>query len=128
MAPRKPNPSTVLYDPNAPPELVTPENPLVGLETRVLKTWLENSTQLQKRYRQSPANRLDLENEVRRRVNLAFGQELVLRAQGKTPEEAEEFTRPPMWTPPIWPQIQPSPSPKPAAKPLDTSSSTTPTP
>jgi len=122
MSKSKPKPSPTVYDPNSPPEEVTPENPLFGLETRVLKTWLENSPSLRRHYHQSPEKKLDLENAVRQSVNLAFGQELLLRAQGKTQEEAEEQTRPLMWTPPTWPTIPRSPSRKLEENDLETSS------
>lgn len=112
----KPRPSNVLWTEGQQPEPVTPENPLVGLETTVLKNWLENSPELQGQYQASPENRLDLENAVRLSVESAFGKELQLRAQGLTPEQAEEETRPAMWTPPTWPKIQTSPQPSPAAK------------
>ena len=94
---------------------------MVGLETLVLKTWLENSRSLRRHYNQSPEKKLDLENEVRRRVNLALGQELELRAEAKTREEAREFTRPAMWTPPTWPMIASSPKPE-ASNPATSSS------
>jgi hypothetical protein len=98
--PRKPKPLGTI--PNDPPEPVTPENPLVGLETLVLKTWLENSPSLRRQYNRSLANRLDVENAVRLRVEATFQQELELRCDGMTQEQAEEFTRPAMWTPPTW--------------------------
>ena len=82
---------------------MSPENPLVGLETSVLRNWLENSPSLRRRYDQNPAQRLDLENAVRVRVDQAYADELELRAQGMSQHEAQEFTRPSMWTPPTWP-------------------------
>jgi len=120
---RQPNPSSVVSTEGQQPEPVTSESPLVGLETLVLKTWLENSPDLRKRYRQSPANRSDLENAVRLKVDQTFQDELNLRADGMTQEQAEEFTRPAMWTPPTWPTMPTSP-PDPEAKLLGTSSST----
>jgi hypothetical protein len=95
-------PSSVVWDPSRPIERVDSKNPLVGLETRVLQVWLENSPSLRRQYARSPAHRLDVENAVRVSVATAFGQELELRARGLSQEQAEEFTRPAMWTPPTW--------------------------
>jgi hypothetical protein len=86
-------------------EPVTPDNPLGGLETLVLRTWLDNSPMLKKAYRVSLSNRADVENAVRLSVAAALDQELVLRAQGMSQEEAESLTRPAMWTPPAWPAV-----------------------
>jgi hypothetical protein len=94
----------------------------------VLKNWLANSRQLKKAYAASPANQNRIESEVRESVETAYRQELIMRAQGLQQHEAEEFTRPAMWTSPIWNPTPTSPAPTPAAKPLDTSSSTTPPP
>ena len=85
-----------------PIEPVTAENPLVGLETLVLNTWLENDARLRKACRASVANRRDIENAVRLSVATALDEELVLRAQGMSVEEAQSITRPAMWTPPRW--------------------------
>ena len=92
----------VVWTEGEPVEPVTPENPLVGLEALVLKTWLENSSRLRQAYRVSLANRRDIENAVRLRVADALDQEVVLRAQSMTLEEAQSLTRPAMWTPPRW--------------------------
>jgi len=109
-------PSKTIWTEGQPSEPVTPENPLVGLEMRVLRSWLENSPSNRRQYLRGPAYRRDLENAVRQRVDQTFAEELQLRAQGKTQAEAEEFTRPSMWTPPTWPTTPTSPPPKPAAK------------
>lgn len=92
----------MVWQESEPIEPVTPENPLVGLETLVLRTWLETSSQLRKAYSKSAAHRGDIENAVRLRVASTLGQELVLRAQGMAQEEAESLTRPEMWAPARW--------------------------
>jgi hypothetical protein len=84
-------------------EPVTPEHPLVGLETLVLKAWLASPT-LWRQYRHSAANRSDIENAVRLKVDATFVLVWKLRAQGLTPELAAELvSRDVMWTPPTWP-------------------------
>jgi hypothetical protein len=83
---------------------VSKKNPLVGLESIVLRTWLDNSPQLQRLYDESPEHRTSLQNAVRARVDHTFAEELRLRAQGLSHEQAEEFTRPSMWAPPTWPR------------------------
>ena len=123
--PENPPPNTV-WTSEQRPKPVTPENPLAGLETSVLKIWLANSRRLKKAYQASDANRQRIESEVRESVETAYRQELLMRAQGLSQEEAEEFTRPAMWTPPMWNPTPTSPAPTPAVKPLATSSSTEP--
>jgi hypothetical protein len=122
----KPNPT--IWTEGDLPEPVSPDHPLVGLERRVLQTWLDNSPSLAKAYQMSPQHRSDLENAVRLRVDAAFTKELQLRAapSNLTVEQAQEQTRPAMWTPPIWPTTPPSPPRTPAANPLADSPSTTP--
>ena len=92
----------VVWSVDQQPDPVTPENPLVGLETLVLKMWLQSSPRLERQYQRSSAHRNDLENAVRLRVDATFKQELELRSQGMAQNEAEEFTRPAMWAPPTW--------------------------
>jgi diguanylate cyclase (GGDEF)-like protein len=65
--------------------------------------WLENSPILERQYQQSPQTEATSKTLVRLRVHQAFAEELQLRAQGWTVEQAQEVTRPPMWTPPTWP-------------------------
>ena len=124
----QPEPSKIVGTIGDPPEPVTPENPLSGLEIDVLRNWLENSPPLQKRYVASPANRSNLENAARLAVRAAWEQEMQLRANGLTLDQAREHTRPPMWTPPTWNQIATLPPPSPEAPPLAASPSTTPPP
>jgi hypothetical protein len=78
-------------------EPVTPDNPLVGLETEVLKVWLENSPALTRLHKTDP---LRVETAVRQAVDAALDQELMLRAQGLPIHEAQEQTRPVIWKPP----------------------------
>ena len=85
------------------PEPVSPEDPLSGMEVVVLQNWLENSPDLRRRYQQSPTQRLDIENAARLAYFAAWSQALQLRASGLTLEEAQEHTRPALWTPPTWP-------------------------
>lgn len=120
------SPKQVVWTEGEVPTPVTPEHPLVGLETRVLQTWLENSPALKAQYEASPRNRASLENAVRLKLGETFAEELKLRAQGMTQEQAEEFTRPAMWTPPTWHPTPPLPAPRPEENPPDISSSTTP--
>src|SRR5438874_11433974 len=94
--------SGVVYTEGDHPDPVTPENPLVGLETLVLKVWLENSRVLRKAYRLVP-NRTVIENAAREAVFNAIVSEMRYQAQGLTFEQAQELTRPAMWTAPIWP-------------------------
>lgn len=96
-------PANVLWQEGDKPEPVTPFNPLVGIEVQVLKVWLENSTRLKKAYHCSPRNKRAIENLVRTRVHEEFLAALHLRARGMTVEQAEEVTKPVMWTPPTWP-------------------------
>ena len=127
LMPSNPNPpSNLVWTEGQSPNPVTPEHPLVGLETLVLQTWLDNSPPLRQQYEASPANRVSLENAVRGRVEATFAEELKLRTQGLSQEQAEEFTRPAMWTPPTWHPTPTSHPPKPEANPPDISSSTTP--
>ena len=123
-----PKPNPTIWTEGDLPDPVTSDNPLVGLETRVLRTWLDNSPQLAKAYQMSPAHRSDLENAVRLRVSATFAKELQLRAapSSLTVEQAQEQTRPAMWTPPIWPSTPPLPPPTHADKPLADSPSTQP--
>jgi hypothetical protein len=81
------------------------EHPQVGLETLVLKVWLENSPPLRRAFKESPRNRGRVKNAVRLAVDEAFALKLDNRSQGLTPEEARELTRPAMWTPPTWPSL-----------------------
>jgi hypothetical protein len=98
------------------PDPVTPDNPLVGLETQVLQVWLQASPALERAY-QHPPNRPVLENAVRAAVEQARVAELKYRAEGSTLEQAQELTRPAMWTPPTRLKIRtPSPTRTPAAK------------
>jgi hypothetical protein len=73
----------------------------------VLKNWLDNSPLLRKAYRSSLNNRAIVENAVRLKVAETLDAELLLRAQnpGLSVEEAQQFTRPAMWTPLTWPQM-----------------------
>lgn len=116
MSPLSPRPSNVLWQEGDQPEPVTPENPLVGIEELVLKAWLESSPRLQKAYRLSPRNKHALENLVRVRVEEERVAALHLRAQGMTFEQAEEVTKPAMWTPPTWPTLKMKPTPPHAGK------------
>lgn len=92
---------TTLTDDQRPP--VSPTNPLVGLEQTVLKMWLE-SPELAEAYKNQPASRSALERAARARVEQARVQELQLRAEGMSLEEAQSISRPPMWTPPTLPK------------------------
>jgi hypothetical protein len=92
----------VLFTEGQKPKPVSVRNPLVGLEEQVLDVWLRNSPSLRVRYRKSAQHRDNIENAARLAVWEAFAQELDLRSQGLSPEEAQEFTRPAMWTPPTW--------------------------
>jgi hypothetical protein len=94
------NPSMLIMSEGDVPNLVSQDDPLVGLETRVLTVWLENSPSLRRLYGSGQPGREDVENAVRPAVHQAHYQELSLRAQGMTIEQAQEFTRPAMWTPP----------------------------
>jgi hypothetical protein len=78
---------------------VSPEAPLEGLETDVLRVWMENSSNVRKMYQLDPQR---VEQAVRDAVQRALVQELDLRAQGLRPHEVEEHTRPAMWTPPTF--------------------------
>lgn len=82
------------------PEPVTEENPLAGLELDVLRIWKENSRKIRALHR-SPGGRADVEAAVRAAVREAHVEEMRLRAQGMAMHEAQEFTRPSMWTPPM---------------------------
>ena len=48
MSPLSPRPSNVLWREGDRPEPVTPANPLVGIEVKVLQAWLESSPRLQR--------------------------------------------------------------------------------
>jgi len=98
---RKPLPKDQTFSLEVKP--VSASDPLVGLETLVLTNWPQNSPSLRKAYRESPANRLTVENAVRLRVAEKVEAELVLRGQGLTQAEADSQTAPAMWTPPTWP-------------------------
>jgi hypothetical protein len=95
--------NNVLWQPGQPRELVTPDNPLVGLEVQVLQAWLENSPTLAKAYKDNPKHRKALEQLARDRVEEARVKELQMRASGASLEEAHAESRPPMWTPPTVP-------------------------
>lgn len=97
---RQSNDPDVIYTEGDEPDPVTPEDPLEGIEVRVLKVWLANSPALRKTYKGTPKARLEVEKAVRLAVFRAHIESLTLRAQGKTWYEAEEITAPPMWTPP----------------------------
>jgi hypothetical protein len=84
-------------------EPVTTDNPLVGIETIVLKTWLENSPSLRKAYRSNPQDRARIENLARLRYIEKVETELELRGQGLTQAEADSQTAAVMWAPPTWP-------------------------
>lgn len=81
------------------PEPVTPENPLEGLETEVLKVWSQTPA-VKKAHQQNPQM---VETAVRQAVFDALAEEARLRADGKAPHEAQEFTRPAMWKAPTFP-------------------------
>lgn len=98
-------PSNVLWQEGDPPEPVTPDNPLIGIETKVLKAWLESSPRLRKAYYQNKTNRHGLESLVRAKVEEQRVAELKLRAQGLTFEQAQELTKAAMWAPPRWPTV-----------------------
>src|SRR6266571_1835432 len=110
MSDQKNPPSNVLWTEGDPIPPVTPSDPLVGYETLVLKVWLESSPRLRKAYYQSARNRHVLENLVRQRVWEQALAELKVRASGLTLEQAEELTKPAMWTPPTWPTTPTSPT------------------
>ncbi len=84
------------------PEPVSPTAPFEGLETKVLRIWLETSPSVRKAHK-NPTSSNQVENAVRLAVHAALLEELTLRSQGMTPEDARELTRPAMWTPPTWP-------------------------
>jgi hypothetical protein len=107
----------VLFREGELPPLVNPQHPLAGLEQQVLLRWLEASDRLNRAYRRNPKNRHDLETAARWAVWEAFAQELNLRSQGLTIEQAMEQTRPTMWTPPTWPFRNPKPTPSRAGTP-----------
>jgi hypothetical protein len=117
MSPPGHPPSNVLWREGQPPEPVTPSNPLVGIELLVLKAWLESSPRLRQAYHSSPRKKHGLESAVRAVVEEQRVAELKARASGLTLEQAQELTKPAMWTPPTWPIRKTSPTPTPAAKP-----------
>ena len=94
------------------PEPVSPTSPFEGLETKVLRVWMENSPSLRRAHR-DPASRNQVENAARLAVHEALLTELTLRSQGMAPEQAQEWTRPAMWTPPTWPTTTRSTTPAP---------------
>lgn len=96
-------PVAVIYEEGQLPDPVSPDNPLAGLEFTVLETWLRCSPRLRAAYRRNGSNRRLLENAARLSVWEALTQELAYRAEGWTLEQAQELTRPAMWTPPRWP-------------------------
>lgn len=83
-----------------PSEPVT-KTPLEGIETEVLRVWLEHSPPTRRAHRANPR---DVEQAVRNAVNAAHEHELLLRAQGLPLHEAREQAAPLMWTPPTVPQ------------------------
>lgn len=89
----------VIYRDGDQPEPVTPEHPLEGLETEVLRVWKQDP-QVAKAHQQNPSA---VESAARRAVFDALQQEAKLRSQGLQSHEAEEFTRPAMWEPPAFP-------------------------
>jgi hypothetical protein len=113
---QEPRASNVLWREGDPPEPVTANNPLVGLETLVLKAWLESSPRLQKAYHQSGRNRHVLESLVRHKVEAQRVAELKARANGLSLEAAQALTKPAMWIPPTWPTTSTSPTRTRAAK------------
>jgi len=117
MSDQHPPPSNVLWTEGDPIDPVTTSNPLAGIEVTVLKAWLESSPRLRKAYYQSPKNRHVLESLVWEKVEEQRVAELKARASGLTLEQAEERTKPAMWTPPTWPTTPMSPTRTPAAKP-----------
>ena len=119
--------SNIRHRENLPPEPVSPENPLVGLEVLVLKAWLENSRRL-RRAAQQPFNRHRIESAVRGAVEAQRVAELQARAAGLSLEQAKDLTAPAMWTPPTWPLTPSKATPTLAAKPHAGSASTRPTP
>ncbi len=80
------------------PDPVT-TTPLEGLETEVLRVW-KQTPNVATAHRQNPT---EVEQAVREAVFSALRAEAVLRAEGKAPHEAEEFTRPAMWKAPVFP-------------------------
>lgn len=96
-----PEPDRVIWTEGETPEPVTPMTPLMGLETEVLRVWMESSPKLRKAYQSSPQMKQDLESAARLAVHAAHVEELQLRAKGMQQHEAEEFTRPAVWTPPM---------------------------
>ena len=89
--------STVIQTDSDHPESVT-ETPLEGLETEVLKVWLQ-TPKVRKAHQANPTM---VEQAVRRAVFDALAEEARLRAEGKAPHEAQEFTRPQMWQAPAF--------------------------
>ncbi len=65
-------PAETVWQEGDPVDPVTPENPLVVLETLVLHTWLENSSELRNAYAKSGDHKSDIENAVRSRVASTF--------------------------------------------------------
>lgn len=92
----------VVWQEGSDPPPVSPTHPLVGLELQVLQTWLENSRPLRASYR-TPEGCRHLESAAREAVESARAEELRLRGQGASLEEAQSLTRPAMWTPPTLP-------------------------
>ena len=90
---------TILWQEGDQPEPLS-DLPLQGLEIRVLANWMENSRNVRLAHQKTPEL---VESAARMAVWQALTQELQLRSQGMAPQEAEEFTRPAMWTPPTFP-------------------------
>lgn len=113
---------TRVYDPETDDQLdpVSPAHPLLPMELKVLEHWKAESPALVKAHR-DPKQRLKLETLVRLKVHQALKDELTLRANGATMDEAMELTHPAMWTPPLAPNQRLSPRRTPKAKSPDTS-------
>ena len=91
------NPATSVIWVEGDGPLPVTEQPLGGLELTVLRVWKENSPNARSAYRQ---NSRHVEQAVRDSVYRALLEELRLRAQGMTPGQAQELTRPEMWKAP----------------------------
>ena len=98
------DPRLIWSEGDSPPP-VDERNPLGPLERRVLNNWLENSQEYRAAYQKNPAAAKVIEQAVRLAVHEALVQELHLEADGMNRLEAQELTRPAMWTPPTMPSI-----------------------
>jgi hypothetical protein len=90
------DPNRVSWTDSDRPTPVSSANPLVGLETSVLKTWLGNSRPLRQAHASNPTNRLLIESAVRQAVFDPHVAEMKYRAEGLSLEQAQELTRPSM--------------------------------